>query len=198
MTRDALLDAAEEVFAARGVASATMAEIATVAGFSRGAIYAHFGTKDDLLLAMLDRYVARQIEQFSALVPNTDLAAGARGASDVFARTASRDLVPLELELRLNATRNPSVRMRLAEADDRVSEQIARVIQEQLGPGARLKIPARDLGEIGRAAVMGLMQYEAVDEDHASRYGQLVEALFLLLASAVEPAGEPDRDRTSL
>lgn len=46
--RQSILDAATRVFAQKGIASATMAEIASVAGISPGAIYRYFENKDDL------------------------------------------------------------------------------------------------------------------------------------------------------
>jgi len=54
-TRQALLDAAERVFYERGVARASLAEIAQAAGATRGAIYWHFKDKVDLFNAMMDR-----------------------------------------------------------------------------------------------------------------------------------------------
>ena len=91
-------------------------------------------------------------------------------AGAVFKRTMSLELVPLELELRLNALRKPQVRQRLAEADRRTGEKMARFIEEQIvASGIRLKIPARDLGDIGRAAIQGLLQYAATDEPHVRR-----------------------------
>ena len=54
-TRRALLDAAEQVFYDKGVARASLAEIALAAGTTRGAIYWHFKDKVDLFNAMVDR-----------------------------------------------------------------------------------------------------------------------------------------------
>jgi TetR/AcrR family acrAB operon transcriptional repressor len=54
-TREHLLDTAEQVFLARGVARASLLDIAAAAGLSRGAIYWHFKDKAELFLAMLDR-----------------------------------------------------------------------------------------------------------------------------------------------
>jgi TetR/AcrR family acrAB operon transcriptional repressor len=54
-TRSALLDAAERVFQAQGVAGTSLADIAQVAGTTRGAIYWHFRDKADLFNAMMDR-----------------------------------------------------------------------------------------------------------------------------------------------
>ena len=47
-TRSLLLDAAEEVFAERGFTPATLDDIAGAAGYTKGAIYKHFATKEDL------------------------------------------------------------------------------------------------------------------------------------------------------
>ena len=54
-TRQSLLDAAELVFYDKGVARASLAEIAQAAGATRGAIYWHFKDKVDLFNAMMDR-----------------------------------------------------------------------------------------------------------------------------------------------
>jgi TetR/AcrR family acrAB operon transcriptional repressor len=53
-TRSQILEAAEKAFYERGVARTTLADIATLAGVTRGAIYWHFSNKADLLQAMLD------------------------------------------------------------------------------------------------------------------------------------------------
>lgn len=54
-TRSSLLDAAEHVFYAKGVARASLNEIAQAAGATRGAIYWHFKDKAALFNAMMDR-----------------------------------------------------------------------------------------------------------------------------------------------
>ena len=55
VTRGRILDAAEEVFHANGVARTSLADVATAAGLTRGAIYWHFKNKADLFRAMCDR-----------------------------------------------------------------------------------------------------------------------------------------------
>lgn len=54
-TRSQLLDAAETVFNEKGVSRTSLAEIATAAGVTRGAIYWHFKNKADLFHAMMER-----------------------------------------------------------------------------------------------------------------------------------------------
>lgn len=53
-TRRQILEAAEKAFHERGVARTTLADIAKLAGVTRGAIYWHFQNKADLFQAMLD------------------------------------------------------------------------------------------------------------------------------------------------
>ncbi|MBU6491448.1 MAG: TetR family transcriptional regulator [Burkholderiales bacterium] len=54
-TRHQILDAAEQVFFEQGVSRTSLADIATAAGVTRGAIYWHFKNKADLFTAMFDR-----------------------------------------------------------------------------------------------------------------------------------------------
>ena len=54
-TRSGLLDAAEQLFEARGVSRTSLNDIAVAAGATRGAIYWHFKNKIDLFNAMTDR-----------------------------------------------------------------------------------------------------------------------------------------------
>jgi TetR/AcrR family transcriptional regulator, acrAB operon repressor len=54
-TKERLLDAAETIFRERGVTRTSLAEVATAAGVTRGAVYWHFKDKADLFHAMCDR-----------------------------------------------------------------------------------------------------------------------------------------------
>lgn len=54
-TRETLLDAAEQVFISKGVASATLEQIAREAGMTRGAVYWHFENKAAILSAIHER-----------------------------------------------------------------------------------------------------------------------------------------------
>ena len=57
-TQQRILDAATEVFAARGFTAATMADIVDHSGASIGSIYHHFGGKKELFLAIFERLAA--------------------------------------------------------------------------------------------------------------------------------------------
>lgn len=66
-TRAQLLEAAARVYARRGFDAATLDDIAEEAGFTKGAVYDHFGSKENLLFALLDEHLAAQIAEQMAL-----------------------------------------------------------------------------------------------------------------------------------
>jgi AcrR family transcriptional regulator len=55
ITRAKLLDAAETLFGDRGIHRSSLDEIAAAAGLTKGAIYANFGSKKNLITAILAR-----------------------------------------------------------------------------------------------------------------------------------------------
>ncbi|MFU8878703.1 MAG: TetR family transcriptional regulator [Wenzhouxiangellaceae bacterium] len=70
-TREDLLDAAERVFHDKGVARASLQEIARRAGVTRGAFYWHFNDKAALFRAMLER-VRLPFEELVDAIPAAD------------------------------------------------------------------------------------------------------------------------------
>jgi TetR/AcrR family transcriptional regulator, acrAB operon repressor len=66
-TREAIIDAAEQVFFRRGVARASLEQIAREAGVTRGAVYWHFRDKLDLFLAIEERVRLPQEEMLARL-----------------------------------------------------------------------------------------------------------------------------------
>src|SRR5581483_6591983 len=55
---DEILAAAERLFARKGYTSATMAEVASEAGFAIGTLYNLFGSKESILDGLLQRHMA--------------------------------------------------------------------------------------------------------------------------------------------
>ena len=62
-TREKLFEAAARVFEEQGIGSASIEAIAAAAGFSRGAFYSNFKSKDELIIAMLEDHVAQTIRR---------------------------------------------------------------------------------------------------------------------------------------
>jgi AcrR family transcriptional regulator len=191
-TRELLLDAAEEVFAARGFEGASLDEIADTAGYTRGAIYKHFADKEDLFLAVNKRFNERFLTGFLDLIdPGTppaemDLALIAKRWHDL--QTPSERAFGLGMEFSLYVLRNPQVRDRVIEQRHAVAEMIAHFIQEQADRlGATLRIPARTLARITLATGDGLQLAMYLDQNEDDLYEPFLE----LLLSAWEMPAEP-------
>jgi AcrR family transcriptional regulator len=114
LTKTALVEAAAEVFAEKGLHAGSLDEIAERAGFTRGAIYSNFGSKEDLLLAVLDWYGQRTFEAYMKAAEKEEIepSAGARLWAEVVHQDPS--LALLNVEFRLQALRDPIFRLRLA------------------------------------------------------------------------------------
>ena len=78
-----MLEAAASVYANRGFGGATLEEVAAQAGFTKGAVYDHFGSKENLLFALLDEHLSAQIaEQIALFDPAKAAAERPRAGSD--------------------------------------------------------------------------------------------------------------------
>ena len=112
-TRERLLRSAARVFARRGFQAASVDEIAADAGFTKGAVYANFDSKEDLFLAMLDeRFDGRRaaIEQIAASGEEPEDQVRAGGAEFAAYLTADREWERLFLEMAAHAGRDDRFR----------------------------------------------------------------------------------------
>lgn len=116
-TRQRLLDAAAELFAARGIEGSSVDAIAERAERTSGAVYDHFGGKDGLLFALLEGWVDRVAvvigaELATATTLDERLASIWRNVSDP--PTGEGRWIALEHELWTYAIRNEAAREHLA------------------------------------------------------------------------------------
>ncbi len=79
-TRNAILDAAEEVFLAKGFSGTATSEIAERAGVTKSLIHHHFGSKEglwrDVKMRRFSAYASKQIEMLREAPPSLDLVKG--------------------------------------------------------------------------------------------------------------------------
>jgi AcrR family transcriptional regulator len=195
--RDELMDAALEVFARRGYRHARVDEIATVAGYSKGALYWHFSGKEELLLALVEERIDAPMRELVALLesapPERDMSVE---ASREFARQLSgrRDAMLLEREYWTLAIRDPELRARYVERQKLRRDALARALEARarhLGT-PELAMPAVDVARI----VMGIIGGLAVDElmEPGSLSPELLaDALALVYAGLVARAGAGQR-----
>src|SRR4051812_8524275 len=67
-TREKLFEAAARVCEERGIGGASIEDIAAAAGFTRGAFYSNFKSKDELIIAMMEEHVEQSIRRMHELL----------------------------------------------------------------------------------------------------------------------------------
>lgn len=178
-TRQVLIDAAEEVFARKGLTGAALEEIADVAGFTRGAIYSQFGAKETLFLAVVDRQRQRFLDGFAEVMMSfhhlddvdiDELAERWRQLS------SGTDRAALGYELTLFLLRNPDARERVAAQRRETIRALGEFISKNIARiGGTLTIEADTLAQIVLAANDGITLESHLDgEDLYRPYLQLV------------------------
>ena len=117
-TQKRLLDAAEEVFVRDGYEAAQIDAIAAAAGRSKGAVYTHFKSKEDLFLALFEHRTRSFIE---GLVTSLRRCANRKQSLEAFREfyvglAKDRTWPILNLEFKLFALRHPDSKERLRRA----------------------------------------------------------------------------------
>ena len=167
-TRNLLLDAAEEVFARKGFDAAALEDIADSAGYTRGAIYSHFGSKAELFLAVVERQRQRFLEGFTDVVDsfaNLDDLQADRFADrwgDLLAQGSDR--ASLGYEFTLFLLRNPDARERVASQREETAHALADYIAKGVARlGGELTIDSVDLARVILAANDGVTLHSLLD-----------------------------------
>ena len=108
-TRELLIDAARQAFARSGFGGASVGDIAEAAGFSKGAFYSNFESKEAILLELLRRHRQRVVEDLRSMVDGgTPQSILASLGSWLATRNRDPDWALLAVELQLHAARCPS------------------------------------------------------------------------------------------
>ena len=184
-TRRRLVDAAARVGARRGLAAASLDEVAQVAGYTKGAVYANFASKEELFLAVLDERFAERLEEIERVF-DTDAAptvqAAEAGAELSRAMAADRDWQRLFLEFAVHAARDAAFRERLTARYRTLRERIAAILERRMQEtGVTAAVSPADLALMTFAMANGvalesLLEPEAVPEDLLARmYAILAE-----------------------
>jgi AcrR family transcriptional regulator len=130
--RARVLEAARDVFAERGFAGASTDQVAAAAGFTKGAVYSNFGSKDDLFLALMDAEVAARVTAVELALAGTSDLAGALAAvgTELAVRDPSWQLLYLEFWQR--AVRDPGARSAFVASRRELRTRVAEVVERFL------------------------------------------------------------------
>ncbi len=170
-TRSQLLDAAERVFLAQGVAGTSLNDIAEAAGTTRGAIYWHFKDKADLFNAMMDRVVMPLQSAMELVGQSSDedpLPGLRRAIRHAMRQTATDPQTRRVFEVATHKVEYVdslcAVRMRHLQTRDLHTEQFRQVmLRSAAARGVRLPVPAAAAAHGLHALVDGLIQNWLLD-----------------------------------
>ncbi|NHC22908.1 TetR/AcrR family transcriptional regulator [Nocardioides sp. IC4_145] len=159
--RRALLDAAARTFARQGIDGASLDDVAAAAGFTKGAVYSNFGSKEGLVAALVDDRVSAYLDLGLAAVddPAATLPERARALGDrlTAASDEQHDWHLLFLELWQRAVRtgrtDDSFVRRHGELRAAVAEAVAAHAEQA---GAELPLPAASVATLLLALSNGL------------------------------------------
>jgi AcrR family transcriptional regulator len=170
-TRQRLLDAAADLFAARGVEASSVDAIAERAERTSGAIYDHFGGKEGILFALLEGWVDDVAAVITAELVAADtlddrLAALWRNISHP--PTGDDRWIRLEHELWSYAARNERAREHLARrygvAAESIDEAVAEWAADDGRPGPGHPVGAAVIGVLIGLDMMHRIDPSAIDD----------------------------------
>lgn len=130
-TRERLLEAATEVFSRQGFDAASVEEIAEEAGYSKGAVYSNFASKEELFLTLLDRHLEAELQSVSAQF-GQDSNTESRDEQEVSFSAhlqERRTWNILTLEFFLYALRHPKAQQQLAQRYQAARNELAKLVQ---------------------------------------------------------------------
>jgi len=160
-TRRKLLDAAKHIFAKDGFEAARLEDIAAGAGYTRGAFYANFESKEDIFFALFEEWVRERIESLtSALRRHTDPSGKLVALRTHYAELATdRRLVLISLEFKLFALRHPEAHARLRSRHRRIRACFSELFSEvmnALGKSIPIAYPAASacLGAVAQGLLL--------------------------------------------
>jgi AcrR family transcriptional regulator len=169
-TREQLVEAAIRVFARRGYHRATVEEIAVEAGFTTGALYSNFETKEKLFLAIADRHVESRVAEISA-VADAAVGKGGEAGDEAAAQLrafleADPDWPLLFYEFWSLSVRNPEIGGELAQRRDAIRDALAETLKRVARHhGFKLRFPAPVLATAIAASLNGLAFERAADPE---------------------------------
>lgn len=187
-TRQRLLDAGLAVFSERGYAGTSVEEIASRAGYTRGAFYSNFADKEELFFALMDARMERRVAEVAEVMASStpaEVFADLERWSETSQGDDRGERLRLFAEFRAHALRSETVRVRLAER-----EQALRALYGQAIAGLFDAVGVAPPGDVEDLALIvqvldNYLPIQARLEEGSIRDGFLFDALTLLFRASV-------------
>lgn len=195
-SREAILDAAEQLMAAHGFTGASISRIEKASGLPASSIYWHFGSKDGVLLAMMQRGADR----FFAAIPHASEFAGTpfervEAALAEAARQLDKEpqFLRLLITLGLQHGDDEQVMTLIREVRRRARSRVEEALVAALDalPEEERAAAAAEIAQFGMAVGDGAFVSHQIDEHHdlAATFAKLAKALQVMVEERVAAAG---------
>jgi len=136
--RESLLNAAREVFVESGFHAAAMDDIAGRAGVTKPVLYQHFGSKQDLYLAVLDAGVEDVVTAVGkGLQSSPDNRSRVAATMDAYLGFMAQKDEVYRLVFESDLVNLPAVRERIEQVNERCARMVSQVIAEDTGLSAQ-------------------------------------------------------------
>ena len=194
-TRTALLESAATVFTRRSYDAATVEEISEAAGFSRGAFYSNYDSKEELFLTLIESRIQGRLQEIAAAFQEGDTAeerirSGGRHLDSLVAE--DRQWCLLYMEFWARAVRDPKLQRRFAAQYDVWRTGIAQIIETQSTQlGVQLDASPRELASALIALFEGYVLQRLIDPK------ELEEGFFTRLLVRFFSRFDPLKDTTN-
>jgi len=183
-TRAGLMRSAARVFGRRGLERASIEEIAEDAGFTKGAFYANFASKEEIFLAMLDARFAERLAEIERVTESdAEPQEQAKRAGADFERflRADPEWQRLFFEFAAYAARNEPFRKELVRRYRMLQERIADAYRRRVARlGIESPLPVEQVAAMTFAMANGVAFEMLLDPEAlpADAFGTMMSAFF--------------------
>ena len=191
-TRDRILAAAEECFAARGFDATGVAEICERAGVTKGAFYYHFASKQALFLELLKRWLAVLDAQLEVIGSGAQTVPQALQEMTCVVGLVFRQAdgkLPLFLEFWSQASRDPAVWQATIAPYRRYRDRFARMIEAGIAEGTLRPVDADVAASTLVSLAVGLIMQGMMDPDGADWGEVAMQSMRWFVASLETDSG---------
>jgi AcrR family transcriptional regulator len=168
-TRAELVAAARAVFLRHGFHAASLDQIAEEAGYTKGAVYSNFASKDDLFVAVLDGHFADRVRAYEKLVLDAGtIEDGYRAVARYWhdANEREPEWSRLVVEFLAHASRDDRLRRDVKRVREHGLDSISRLVDELAARfGVEYTIPTREMVRGSGALNRGLAVEQLLDPE---------------------------------
>ena len=177
-TREDLVDAAERLFSGQGFHATSLDAVAAEAGYTKGAVYSNFESKEDLFFAVYERRVDARVEQLEHAVRSASSASEAMEGMLPGGRQrpeADDGWLAVFFEFWAHVLRHPELRERFARQHRRVIEPLTAdpAMSADRPPEERYRLATGRFALQLGLQLERLTQPDVVDVEMARRMGQM-------------------------